>query len=181
MCVSVKTILIVWAHDRRTAILKWVQGGLIGEGTYGKVYTALNAVTGEMIAVKQVKIPRAEDDKDASRRMTAVEALKLESEALKDMDHQNIVRYLGFEETPEYLNMLVLASLRRWHPLIGPYRFLEYVPRGSVASILRRHGRFNENVTKYFTAQILDGLDYLHSKGIIHRVRRFPHLFPLVY
>jgi len=116
MCVSVKTILITWAHDCATAILKWVQGGLIGEGTYGKVYTALNATTGEMIAVKQVKIPKMEDDRDESRRMTAVEALKLESEALQDLDHQNVVRYLGFEETPGYLNMLVLAFEHCWHP-----------------------------------------------------------------
>ena len=49
--------------------------------------------------------------------------------------------------------------------------FLEYVPGGSIASCLRKHGKFDEEVTKSFTGQILDGLEYLHSKGILHRVR----------
>jgi serine/threonine protein kinase len=49
--------------------------------------------------------------------------------------------------------------------------FLEYVPGGSVGSYLLKHGRFDENVTKSFTRQILDGLRYLHSKGILHGVR----------
>ena len=102
---------IIWADNYTTAILKWVRGGVIGEGTYGKVYTALNAVTGEMIAVKQVKISKVGDGRDDSRRMTAVEALNLENEALKELSHQNVVRYLGFEETPGYLNMSVLASV----------------------------------------------------------------------
>jgi len=81
-----------------------------------------------------------------------VEALKLESETLKDLDHTNIVQYLGFEETPNFLSI-----------------FLEYVPGGSVGSCLRKYGRFEENVTRYFTEQILLGLEYLHSKGILHR------------
>ena len=59
--------------------------------------------------------------------------------------------------------------------------FLEYVPGGSIASILRKHGRFNEDVTKSFTSQILDGLDYLHSKGIIHRVSCLTSPSPLPY
>lgn len=48
--------------------------------------------------------------------------------------------------------------------------FLEYVPGGSVASVYRRHKKFEEQVIKSFTMQILDGLAYLHSLNILHRV-----------
>jgi len=34
-----------------------------------------------------------------------VKALKLESETLKDLDHPNIVQYLGFEETMDNFSM----------------------------------------------------------------------------
>ncbi|KAF8213133.1 kinase-like domain-containing protein [Mycena galopus ATCC 62051] len=131
---------------------KWVRGELIGRGTYGRVYLALNATTGEMIAVKQVEMPRTASDKNDSRQVTVVQALKLESETLKVLDHPNIVQYLGFEETPANLSI-----------------FLEYVPGGSIGSCLLKHGRFDEDVTKSFTSQILAGLEYLHSKGILHR------------
>ena len=69
------------------------------------MYLALNATTGEMIAVKQVEMPRTASDRDDSRQASVVEALKLESETLKDLDHPNIVQYLGFEETPTFLSM----------------------------------------------------------------------------
>ncbi|KAH8835758.1 kinase-like domain-containing protein [Flagelloscypha sp. PMI_526] len=131
---------------------KWVRGELIGRGTYGRVYLALNATTGEMIAVKQVEIPQTASDMYDTRQSTVVQALKSESETLKDLDHPNIVQYLGFEETPANLSI-----------------FLEYVPGGSIGSCLLRHGKFDEPVTKHFTSQILDGLHYLHSKNILHR------------
>nr|GAT44122.1 MAP kinase kinase kinase [Mycena chlorophos] len=135
-----------------TATFKWVRGELIGRGTYGRVYLGLNVTTGEMIAVKQVEIPRTASDKIDSRQVTVVQALKMESETLKVLDHPNIVQYLGFEETPSNLSI-----------------FLEYVPGGSIGSCLLKHGKFEEDVTKSFTSQILAGLEYLHSKGIIHR------------
>jgi mitogen-activated protein kinase kinase kinase len=131
---------------------KWVRGELIGKGTYGRVYLAMNANTGEMMAVKQVELPQTASDRNDSRQASVVQALKLESETLKGLDHPNIVQYLGFEETPTNLSI-----------------FLEYVPGGSIASCLLKHGRFEENVTKSFTRQILDGLHYLHSEGILHR------------
>ncbi|OCB88556.1 hypothetical protein A7U60_g4259 [Sanghuangporus baumii] len=133
-------------------IFKWVRGELIGKGTYGRVYLALNATTGEMIAVKQVEIPQTDADRDDKRQVSVVEALKLESETLKDLDHPNIVQYLGFERTPDFLSI-----------------FLEYVPGGSVAACLRKHGKFEDQVARSFTGQILAGLEYLHANGIIHR------------
>ncbi|KDQ30883.1 hypothetical protein PLEOSDRAFT_1062865 [Pleurotus ostreatus PC15] len=105
-----------------------------------------------MMAVKQVEIPQTLSDRNDTRQVTVVEALKFESETLKDLDHPNIVQYLGFEETPSNLSI-----------------FLEYVPGGSIGSCLLKHGKFDEEVTKSFTGQILDGLEYLHSKGILHR------------
>jgi mitogen-activated protein kinase kinase kinase ANP1 len=87
------------------ATFKWIRGELIGRGTYGKVYLALNATTGEMIAVKQVETLRTALDRSDPRQVTVVKALKLESETLKDLDHPNIVQYLGFEEAPTNISM----------------------------------------------------------------------------
>ena len=50
------------------------------------------------------------------------------------------------------------------------YSFLEYVPGGSVAGCLRKVGKFDDQVSRSFTGQILAGLEYLHMNGIIHRV-----------
>jgi len=81
-----------------------------------------------------------------------VEALKSEMDLLKDLEHEKIVSYLGFEETPQHMSI-----------------FLEYVDGGSVGRCLRKHGKFEEQVIQFFTVQILEGLEYLHSRGILHR------------
>ncbi len=88
--------------DTSTAILKWVRGQLIGIGTYGRVYLALNSTTGEMIAVKQVQVTGTESDR---LQVVVADALRIESEMRKDLDHPNIVQYLGFEKTPDFLSM----------------------------------------------------------------------------
>ncbi|WAR58645.1 hypothetical protein PtB15_5B880 [Puccinia triticina] len=131
---------------------KWVKGELIGKGSFGQVYLALNATNGEMLAVKQVELPKTRSDRECERQKSVVNALKSEIHLMRDLEHPNIVQYLGFEETTEYLSI-----------------FLEYVPGGSIGRCLRRHGAFELNVIKYFTAQILDGLKYLHGLHILHR------------
>lgn len=66
-----------------------------------------------MLAVKQVEMPQTSSDKDNETQSNVVNALKGEINMLQDFDHVNIVQFLGYNESPEYLSI-----------------FLEYVSRG---------------------------------------------------
>lgn len=128
----------------------WMKGEMIGKGSFGAVYLCLNLTTGEMMAVKQVEVPKySSHDQNI---IDMVEALKSEVNTLKDLDHLNIVQYLGFEERNHIYSL-----------------FLEYVAGGSVGSLIRLYGRFDECLIRHLTVQVLRGLAYLHSRGILHR------------
>lgn len=131
----------------------WMKGDLIGEGSFGSVYLALHAITGELMAVKQVELPDvAKGTESDKKKQSMVSALKLEIQLLQDLRHPHIVRYLGTSSDETHLNI-----------------FLEYVPGGSIAAMLKQYNTFPEPLTRNFTRQILDGLSYLHSRNIIHR------------
>ena len=57
---------------------------------------------------------------------------------------------------------------------------MEYVPGGSIASLLRKFGRFEEPLVRVYTRQVLRGLEYLHrhrcaracARGLRARVAR---------
>lgn len=132
---------------------KWMKGALIGQGSFGSVYLALHAITGELIAVKQVEAPSvgANNPNDA-RKKSMIDALKREIALLRDLQHPNIVQYLGCSSTTDHLNI-----------------FLEYVPGGSVSTMLNSYGPLKEPLVRSFCRQIVTGLVYLHGKDIIHR------------
>ncbi|KAI1376698.1 kinase-like domain-containing protein [Hypoxylon crocopeplum] len=132
---------------------QWMKGALIGQGSFGSVYLALHAITGELLAVKQVEAPSpgANSQTDA-RKKSMIEALKREIGLLRDLRHANIVQYLGCSSSAEHLNI-----------------FLEYVPGGSVQTMLNSYGALPEPLVRSFVRQILNGLSYLHNRDIIHR------------
>jgi serine/threonine protein kinase len=46
---------------------------------------------------------------------------------------------------------------------------MEVLNGGDLLFHLRKLKTFNENQVKFYSAQILCGIQYLHSKGIVHR------------
>ncbi|KAF8636498.1 hypothetical protein AX17_003313 [Amanita inopinata Kibby_2008] len=130
---------------------KWIKGALIGAGSFGKVYLGMDASTGFLMAVKQVELPTGSGPNE-ERKKSMLSALEREIELLKNLQHENIVQYLYSSIEDEHLNI-----------------FLEYVPGGSVTALLRNYGSFEEPLVKNFVRQILEGLNYLHERDIIHR------------
>ncbi|RCH93696.1 ATP binding protein, partial [Rhizopus stolonifer] len=129
----------------------WMKGSLIGRGTFGDVYLGLNPFSGELMAIKQVELP-VENSATEERKRSMVDALHREIELLKELEHENIVQYLGLKIDASYFSI-----------------FLEYVPGGSVAGLLASYGAFQEPLVISFVRQILKGLNYLHNKDIVHR------------
>ncbi|KMU76182.1 kinase byr2 [Coccidioides immitis RMSCC 3703] len=73
----------------------WMKGSLIGEGSFGSVFLALHAITGELMAVKQVELPSATKGTEFdNKKTTMVNALKHEISLLQGLQHPNIVQYL---------------------------------------------------------------------------------------
>ncbi|KAI4730105.1 Pkinase-domain-containing protein [Aureobasidium sp. EXF-10728] len=132
--------------------LKYMKGAMIGQGSFGTVYLALHAITGELMACKQVEMPSSSGTHLDAKKNNMVEALKREIGLLRELKHPNIVQYLGSNSDDSHLNI-----------------FLEYVAGGSVATMLVNYGSLGEPLIANFVRQILSGLAYLHSKDIIHR------------
>ncbi|CAI7868501.1 unnamed protein product [Closterium sp. NIES-54] len=110
----------------------------------------LNLESGELLAVKQVLIPSASTTKDKAQEY--IKGLEAEVAVLRNLSHPNIVRYLGTAREDEALNI-----------------FLEFVPGGSIASLLNKFGCFTEKVIRMYTRQLMTGLSYLHYNHIMHR------------
>jgi serine/threonine protein kinase len=128
-----------WIVERRFTL-----GKQIGEGSFGTVFEALND-DGIIVAVKRMNILNKSQE---------IEDLLSEIELMRGMCHKNIVEYLGAIVDTEHCFLFI---------------FQEWVSRGSVAALLRDTGPFTPPVVRSYTRQILHGLEYLHSMGIIHR------------
>ncbi|XP_076885577.1 MAP3K epsilon protein kinase 1-like isoform X6 [Bidens hawaiensis] len=125
---------------------KYTLGDVIGGGSNGPVYKGLDLETRNFVAIKQVSLENiAQED---------LNNIMQEIDLLKNLNHKNIVKYLGSLKTKTHLHII-----------------LEYVENGSLANIIKpnKFGPFPESLVAVYIAQVLEGLVYLHEQGVIHR------------
>lgn len=123
----------------------------IGEGTYGIVYKAKDRVTGDIVALKKIRL-EAEDEGIPS---TAIREISL----LKELQHPNIVRLFDVVHTERKLT-LVFEFLDQ-----DLKKYLDICDSGLDLPIL-----------KSFLYQLLNGIAHCHHHRILHRDLKPPNL-----
>lgn len=107
------------------------------------MYRALNLNTGQMVAVKRIRLEGLPE--------TEVMQLMKEVELLKKLHHPSIVSYEGMVRDEDSLDIV-----------------LEYVENGSLGQTLKSFGKFNEKLVATYVTKILEGLHYLHEQQVVH-------------
>ena len=118
----------------------------LAKGAYGQVKKACHLSTGREVAVKVIRplLAREKVLKQAQEEMLVHQ----------DLIHENVVRlYWGFEEASQY------------------YMILELVPDGDLLDFLcaMKQQNIEEARTKRMFRQLIEGVAYLHDKGVVHR------------
>ncbi|KAG5050154.1 hypothetical protein JHK85_011257 [Glycine max] len=126
---------------------KWKKGKLLGRGTFGHVYLGFNSDSGQLSAIKEVRVVC--DDQSSKE---CLKQLNQEIHLLSQLSHPNIVQYYGSDLGEETLSV-----------------YLEYVSGGSIHKLLQEYGAFKEPVIQNYTRQIVSGLSYLHGRNTVHR------------
>ncbi|CAN6206521.1 unnamed protein product [Urochloa humidicola] len=131
---------------------KYELGRTIGEGTFAKVRIAKNMETEEHVAVKII-------DKAKVHKHRLVEQIRREICTMKLIQHPNVVRLYE-----------VMGSKTRI------YIVLEFIMGGELHDIVATSGRLKEDEARRYFQQLINAVDYCHSRGVYHRDLKLENL-----
>lgn len=123
----------------------------LNHGSFGMVFKAQDIVTNEIVAIKCMTKRSAAPESEAE---FAVDD-KSEEFVLHSRlgSHPNIVNLLGSFETESHI-----------------YLVLEYCGQGDLYEAIRHgHGPLETEHVRQFMLELVDAVDYIHSKGVYHR------------
>ncbi|NXJ00757.1 STK11 kinase, partial [Psophia crepitans] len=159
---------VIYQPRRKRAKLigKYLMGDLLGEGSYGKVKEMLDSETLCRRAVKILK-------KKKLRRIPNGEAnVKKEIQLLRRLRHKNVIQLVDVLYNEEkqkiypFFRQLLISFLNSAftymvmeYCVCGMQEMLDSVPEKRFP-VFQAHGYF---------CQLIDGLEYLHSQGIVHK------------
>ncbi|XP_047654405.1 serine/threonine-protein kinase PLK4 isoform X1 [Phacochoerus africanus] len=121
-------------------------GNLLGKGSFAGVYRAESIHTGLEVAIKMI-------DKKAMYKAGMVQRVQNEVKIHCQLKHPSILELYNYFEDSNYV-----------------YLVLEMCHNGEMNRYLKnRRKPFSENEARHFMHQIITGMLYLHSHGILHR------------
>ena len=119
--------------------------GRHGGGAFGVVFRARGSDTHTTLAVKALK-PEHRDDHEARQRFIR------ESEAIRNIHHENVVRIRGVGEQGG-----------------TPFVAMDFVPGQTLATLLLREGTLPPRRAARIAEGVARGLAAIHEQGVVHR------------
>lgn len=141
----------------RVNISDFSLSSLIGKGYYGVVHLATEKATGDIYAIKSIpKTP-----------MSSSQQVKEERDIMAS-------------RSSEWITALQYA----FQDKKNLYLVMEYLPGGDLLSLMMRNGAFDEELARFYMAEMTLALNALHTLGFVHRdikpenilLDRFGHL-----
>uniref|UniRef100_A0A1A8F740 Serine/threonine-protein kinase PLK n=1 Tax=Nothobranchius korthausae TaxID=1143690 RepID=A0A1A8F740_9TELE len=129
------------------------KGKLLGKGGFARCYEMTDLSNNKMYAVKV--IPQSRVSKPHQR-----DKITNEIELHRTLSHKHVVKFSHYFEDQENI-----------------YIFLELCSRKSLAHIWKARHTLTEPEVRYYLKQIISGLKYLHSRGILHRDLKLGNFF----
>ncbi|KAL2888059.1 cAMP-dependent protein kinase type 2 [Ceratocystis lukuohia] len=117
----------------------------LGTGSFGRVHLVQSKHNTRFYAIKVLK-------KAQVVRMKQVEHTNDERKMLGEVKHPFLITLWGTFQDPKNL-----------------YMVMDFVEGGELFSLLRKSGRFPNPVAKFYAAEVVLALEYLHSRNIIYR------------
>ncbi|CAN1246806.1 Cyclin-dependent kinase C-2 [Linum grandiflorum] len=133
----------------------------IGEGTYGQVYMAREIATGEIVALKKIRM----DNEREGFPITAIREIKI----LKKLHHDNVIQLKEIVTSPGNIANVehTFADNNKYRG--GIYMVFEYMDHDLTGLSDRPGMRFSVPQIKCYMKQLLTGLHYCHVNQVLHR------------
>ncbi|XP_019097818.1 PREDICTED: pentatricopeptide repeat-containing protein At5g21222-like [Camelina sativa] len=124
---------------------KYEVGKTIGECAFAKVRFAQDSETGQPVALMIL-------DKEKVLNHKMADQIKRDISTMKLIYHPNVVQLYE-----------VLASKAKM------YIVLEFISGGELFEKIKNDGRMNEDDARRYFQQLINAVDYCHSRGVYHR------------
>ncbi|KAG7192254.1 uncharacterized protein KQ657_001972 [Scheffersomyces spartinae] len=133
----------------------YILGSTLGEGEFGKVKLGWrkDGKQPSQVAIKLIKREALVKDSESEIK------IHREINSLKLLNHPNIINLVEVMKSGKYIGIV-----------------LEYALGGELFDYILHHKCLKENVAKKLFAQLVSGVDYMHSKGLVHRDLKLENL-----